>query len=140
MMADPTLFPYDIEVGMDGDKAVLTGKVATEADKERATEIARQVDPVDTVVNQLEVVKDLRAAIAKRHDQALVQAVKERFGRSETLKAAGFEVKCEKGVIQLSGTLRFQVFALEAAQAARQVPGVLAVDTSNVQLTGEGKE
>lgn len=137
MMAESTLFPYDIEVGMDGDKAVLSGKVATEEQKQLATTIAKRVDPVNTVVNHIEIAKELALSVAKRHDQALVQAVKDRFARSETLKAAGFDVKCDQGVIYLSGTVRFQVFALEAAQAARQVPGVRAVDTSNVQLTGE---
>jgi len=137
MMGDLVLFPYDIEVAMDGGKAVLSGKVATDVDKRRAEEIARHLDPVDTVVNKLEVVKDLGPALARRHDQVLVQLVKDRFDRSETLKTARFDVKCDQGVIYLHGTVRFQVFALEAAQAARQVPGVLAVDTSNVQLPGE---
>lgn len=140
MMADPALFPYDIEVEMDGGKAVLSGEVATEADKRRAEEIAQHLHPVNTVVNKLEVVKDLGPALTRRHDQVLVRLVKDRFDRSETLTAAGFDVKCEQGVIYLRGTVRFQVFALEAAQAARQVPGVLAVDTSNVELPGEAIE
>jgi hyperosmotically inducible protein len=140
MMGDARLFPYDIEVEMDGGKAVLSGRVATEEDKRRAEEIAQHLDPVNQVVNKLEVVKDLGTSIAKRHDHTLLQLVKERFARTETLKAAGFDVKCEQGIIYLSGTVRFQVLALEAAQAARQVPGVRAVDASNVQLIGEKKE
>ncbi len=140
LVADPALFPYEIEVTMDGDKAVLSGKVATEDEKIRAAEVAQHVETVGGVVNKLEVVKDLGGMLVKRHDQAILQYVKDRFARSETLKAAGFEVKCEQGVIYLSGTVRFQVFALEAAQAARQVPGVRAVDTTHVQLSGEGKE
>lgn len=140
MMADAALFPYDIEVALDGEKAVLSGKVATEEEKHRAAELVQGLELVKGVVNKLELSKDLIAAHERRHDQAIVQYVKERFARSETLKAAGFEVKCEQGVVSLSGKTRFQVFALEAAQAARQVPGVRAVDTSNIQLSGEGKE
>jgi hyperosmotically inducible protein len=140
LMGDPRLFPYDIEVEIDGGKAVLSGRVATEEDRHRAEELAQHLDLVSQVINRLEVVKDLGPAIAKRHDQTLVQLVKNRFSRSETIKAAGFDVTCERGVIHLSGTVRFQVFALEAAQAARQVPGVIAVDTSNVKLIGEENE
>ena len=140
LMGDPRLFPYDIEVEIDGGKAILSGRVATEEDRHRAEELAQHLDLVSQVINKLEVVKDLGPAIAKRHDQTLVQLVKDRFLRSETIKAAGFDVTCEKGVIHLSGTVRFQVFALEAAQAARQVPGVIAVDTSHVKLIGEENE
>ena len=140
LIGDPRLFPYDIEVEIDGDKAILSGRVATDEDRRRAEELVQHLGLVDQVINKLEVVKDLGPAIAKRHDQTLVQLVKDRFSRSETLKAAEFDVTCEKGVIHLSGTVRFQVFALEAAQAARQVPGVIAVDTSHVKLIGEGNE
>lgn len=140
LLADPLLLPYDIEVEMDGEKAVLSGKVAGEEEKKRAGEIAQGIEPIKGVVNKLDVAKDLAAAIIKRHDQSIVQAVKDRFARSETLKSAGFDVKSEQGLVSLSGKTRFQVFALEAVQAARQVPGVRAVDTSNIQLSGESKE
>lgn len=140
LMSDPLLLPYDIEVEMDGDKAVLTGKVATEDDKRSAAEIAQTVDTVKGVVNKLEVAKELGPQLVKRQDHAICQYVKERFARSETLKSSGFDLKCEEGVIFLSGKTRFQVIALEAAQAARQVPGVRAVDTTNIQLSGESKE
>ncbi len=140
LLADPLLLPYDIEVEMDGEKAVLTGKVATEDDKRSAAEIAQSVDTVKGVVNKLEVAKELGPQLVKRQDHAICQYVKERFARSETLKSSGFDLKCEEGVIFLSGKTRFQVIALEAAQAARQVPGVRAVDTTNIQLSGESKE
>lgn len=140
LLADPLLLPYDIEVEMDGEKAVLSGKVASEEEKKRAGEIAQGIEPIKGVVNKLDVAKDLAAAIIKRHDQSIVQAVKDRFARSETLKSVGFDVKSEQGLVSLSGKTRFQVFALEAVQAARQVPGVRAVDTSNIQLSGESKE
>jgi osmotically-inducible protein OsmY len=46
-------------------------------------------------------------------------------------------VKAENGVVLLSGKTRFQVIALEAAEAARQVPGVRAVDTTGIQIVGK---
>jgi hyperosmotically inducible protein len=64
--------------------------------------------------------------------------VKERFAKSATLKAAAFEVKTEGGVVTLGGSVRFQVFILEAAEAARQVPGVKAVKTDKVRIESEG--
>jgi hyperosmotically inducible protein len=52
--------------------------------------------------------------------------------------AANFDVKTEQGVVSLSGTVRFQVIVLEAAEAARQVPGVKAVRTDKVRIESEG--
>jgi hyperosmotically inducible protein len=137
LMADPLLFPFEIEVEMDAHKAVLTGAVSSEDEKTKATEIAGKVEGIESVVNKLSVTPALRAAITKRQDEALTQLVKERLSKSETLKAVGFDVKADNGVISLSGKTRFQVIALEAAEAARQVPGVRAVNTAAVQITGK---
>jgi hyperosmotically inducible periplasmic protein len=52
--------------------------------------------------------------------------------------AANFDVKTEQGVVSLSGTVRFQVIALEAVEAAKQVPGVKAVKTEKVKIESEG--
>jgi hyperosmotically inducible protein len=134
LMADPQLFPFEIEVEMDKGKAVLSGAVPTEEEKGRAAEIAGKVEGVEAVVNKLNVVPTLRATLAKKQDEAIAHFVRDRLVRSETLKAVGFEVTSESGVVHLSGKTRFQVIALEAAEAARQVPGVRAVDTTGVQI------
>ncbi|WNM60118.1 hypothetical protein PP769_09740 [Candidatus Nitrospira allomarina] len=39
-----------------------------------------------------------------------------------------------RGVVSLSGRTRFQVIVLEGAQTAREIPGVIAVNTQNVRL------
>jgi len=134
LMADPQLFPLEVEVEMDKGKAILSGSVPTEEDKARVTEVAGKVEGVEAVVNKLNVVSTLRATWAKKQDEAIAHFVRDRLVRSETLKAVGFEVTSESGVVHLSGKTRFQVIALEAAEAARQVPGVRAVDTTGVQI------
>src|SRR5687768_4285699 len=60
LMADPQLFPLEIEVEMDKGKAVLTGAVPTEEDKARVAEIAAKVDGVEGVVNKVNVTPALR--------------------------------------------------------------------------------
>ncbi len=136
-MADPRLFPYDIEVEITGDKAVLSGKVASTRDKLAAVSAARKLRGIATVVDRLEVVKDLNRTMARQRDEIVTRYVKERFAKSKTLQAADFEVKTEDGVVTLSGKTRFQVILLEAAEAAREVPGVRAVRTGDVHLEGE---
>lgn len=89
------------------------------------------------LVNKLDVDKSLLQALGKKQDEIISTLVKDRFAKSATLKAANFEVKTEEGVVSLSGGVRFQVLALEAAEAARLVPGVKAVKTDRVRLGGE---
>ena len=137
LLADARLFRYEIEVGEDGQNLALGGRVSSEEDKAAATEIARAVSEGKTVVNKLEVDKGLMQALGKKQDEIISTLVKDRFAKSATLKAANFEVKTEEGVVSLSGAVRFQVLALEAAEAARLVPGVRAVKTDRVRLGGE---
>lgn len=136
LMADPRLFPYEIEVEIDGARAVLSGKVASAEDQLAATEVVQTVPPIKEVVNKLVATPDVKAALSKHTDELIAQYVKDRFARSETLKTSGFEVTCQNGVVSLKGETRFQVIALEAAQAARQVPGVKAVNTDGIRLAG----
>lgn len=134
LMADPRLFPYEIEVDLKDQEAVLSGAVSNEEEKAAAAEIAQRVEGVTSVVNRLRIAKDLTRALGHRRDELISQHVKERFKKSRTLESAGFDIKTEDGVVSLSGRTRFQVIVLEAAEAARQVPGVRAVRTDLVKL------
>jgi hyperosmotically inducible protein len=134
LMADPSLFPFEIEVEVDNRKAVLSGTVPTEEDKARAADVARAVEGIESVTNKLTVSPPVRSTLTKKQDETIAQFVRERLHRSETLKAVAFEVKSENGIVHLSGKTRFQVIALEAAEAAKQVPGVRAVNTAGVQI------
>ena len=137
LLADARLFHYEIEVGEDGQNIALGGRVASEEERAAASEIARSVSDGKTVVNKLEVDKGLLQALGKKQDEIISTLVKDRFAKSATLKAANFEVKTEEGVVSLSGAVRYQVLALEAAEAARLVPGVKAVKTDRIRLGGE---
>ncbi|WHZ15682.1 MAG: hypothetical protein OJF52_002528 [Nitrospira sp.] len=134
LMADPRLFPYEIEVDVKEKDLVLLGKVSQESDKKAATDIVRCLEGVHAVENRLKVEPDATRGLVAERDKVLTQLVKERFEKSKTLQSVKFDVRTEDGVVTLSGTTRFQVIVLEAAQAARQVPGVRAVNTESVRL------
>jgi hypothetical protein len=136
LMADPRLFPYEINIDMSGDVATLSGKVGSEAEKASATEIAQVGEGVKSVTNNLEIAKDLPQALTRKKDEVITQYVKDRFGKSKTLESSHFEVKTEDGIVLLSGKTKFLVIALEAAEAARQVPGVKAVKSDGIHLEG----
>jgi hyperosmotically inducible periplasmic protein len=138
LMEDPRLFPYEIEVEAGSDEVTLSGKVSTESEKVAAAQIASTVPNVKTVSNKLEVVKELPDLITHKQDDIITRHVKDRFAKSATVTAANFDVKTEQGIVSLSGTVRFQVIVFEAAEAARQVPGVKAVRTDKVKIDSEG--
>jgi hyperosmotically inducible protein len=138
LLEDPRLFPYEIEVDGGSEEVTLLGKVSTETEKAAAATIASTVPTVKSVSNKLEVLKDLPELIAHKQDDIITRHVKDRFAQSATVTAANFDVKTEQGVVSLSGTVRFQVIVLEAAEAARQVPGVKAVRTDKVRIESEG--
>ncbi len=138
LLADSRLFHYEIEAGEDQQTITLTGRVSSEEEKAAASDIARTVPGVKAVINKLDVSKELAQAVTKKLDELITQLIKEQFGKSATLKAANFDVKTEEGIVSLSGAVRFQVIALEAAEAARHVPGVRAVKTEKVRLEGDG--
>lgn len=134
LMADPHLFPYDIEVDAKDKDLVLLGKVGQEADKRVATDIIRCLEGVHAVENRLKVEADAAHGLFAERDKIITQLVKERFEKSKTLQSVKFDVKTEDGIVTLNGATRFQIIVLEAAQAARQVPGVRAVNTDAVRL------
>ena len=136
LMADPRLFPYDINVDMNGEVATLSGKVGSEAEKTSATEIAQASEGVKSVTNNLEIAKDLPQVLTRKKDEVITQYVKDRFGKSKTLESAHFDVKTEDGIVHVSGKTKFLVIALEAAEAARQVPGVKAVRSEGIRVEG----
>jgi osmotically-inducible protein OsmY len=137
LMGDLRLFHYEIEVEEDKQVVTLSGRVSNEDEKAAAMEVAQAVGGVKTVTNKLIIEKDLAKTLLKKQDDILTLLIKERFAKSATLKSANFDVKTEEGIVQLNGTVRFQVIALEAAEAARQVPGVRAVNTDKIRLEGE---
>ena len=134
LLGDPRTAACAIEVDTKGQEVVLSGKVSNEAEKIASADVARQVEGVTSVVNKLEVITDLHQVMMQKRDQVITELVRERFKKSATLEAAKFDVKTEHGVVELSGKTRFQVIVLEAAEAARQVPGVKAVKTQAVRL------
>lgn len=134
LMADSRLFLYDIEVDTKDTNLILLGKVDSDSERRTAADIVRCLDGVHAVENRLKVDPDASRGLVVERDKVITQLIKERFEKSETLQAVKFEVKTEGGVVTLTGSTRFQVIILEAAQAARQVPGVKAVNTSSVRL------
>ena len=136
-MADTRLFPYHIECHIQEKTIELKGVVSQEEEKALASLITANLITEKAIINNIEIQPALSAKIQDTSDSRVTDLVKQRFANSQTLRETNFEVVTLRGVVSLRGHTRFQVIVLEAAQAAREVPGVIAVHTQNVRLGEE---
>lgn len=106
-------------------KVLLTGEVASEADRQRVLRIVQGVDNVAGVVDELAVMGS--PSLTARSSDALVTArVKAAFVDAKDLSANAIKVVTERGTVYLMGLVTARE-AQRAAEVARAVPGVQRV-------------
>jgi hyperosmotically inducible protein len=103
----------------------LRGKVATDAEKKAAEEIARGVEGVQAVRNELQVVPGSAKKVVEAKDDEITKQVKDRFKADPKLKS--LDVRTDNGVVTLQGKLPSIMDSARASQKAREVPGVRSV-------------
>ncbi len=103
-------------------KVLITGEVATEADKQQAFQIVSQVQGVRSVVNELAVMPV--TSLSQRSSDALITAkVKASMVDASDVFGTLFKVVTERNTVYLMGRVT-QVEANRATEIARGVSGV----------------
>lgn len=106
-------------------KVLITGEVATEADKQQAFQIVSQVQGVRSVVNELAVMPV--TSMSQRSSDALITAkVKASMVDASDVFGTLFKVVTERNTVYLMGRVT-QVEANRATEIARSVSGVQRV-------------
>ncbi|MFN3610796.1 BON domain-containing protein [Tepidimonas sp.] len=106
-------------------KVLLTGEVASEADRQTVLRIVQGVENVTGVVDELAVMGS--PSLTARSSDALVTArVKAAFVDAKDLSANAIKVTTERGTVYLMGLVTARE-AQRAADIARAVPGVQRV-------------
>ena len=120
-----------VNVSQDRDKGVvtLTGDVQTEADKQKAEEIAKSMAPSAVVANEIGVRPSGFESEAKKVDSNLDAAIEKNLealliGRK---LAEGIKYSAENGVVTLSGDVNSMERRNELEQLAASVPNVKQV-------------
>jgi hyperosmotically inducible periplasmic protein len=115
-----------LDINVDSRKGVVTlfGIVSSPEAKAAAEEDALGVKGVERVQNELEVVASAKQEAVEVRDEELERAVKKAF---EPHELPDVTVEVKNGIVRLSGTVPTGSRRLEAAVAARAVPGVRAV-------------
>ena len=107
----------------------LSGFVATDAEKAAAGRVARSIEGVQEVRNDIEVRRSVASNTAgdEIDDAALTASVKAALIGNETTKARDINVETQMGVVQLSGFVDNNEQKAAATRVASSVSGVKEV-------------
>jgi hyperosmotically inducible protein len=115
------------QVSVDTTKGVvhLRGKVDSAEAKSAAGEIAKGIDGVKSVKNDLQVVAPTARKAVDANDKDIAKAVESRMSKDANLKKV--DVRTDGGVVTLTGEVPSIMVAAKASEQARMVPGVKSV-------------
>jgi hyperosmotically inducible protein len=127
LYADERVSGSAINVDANGGVVTLRGKVGSAAEKKTAEEVAKGIEGVTQVKNNLEVVPSAEKKAVNRQDDEITKAVKERLAKDAQLKGSSVGVRSDNGVVTLTGDAKDLDARARASQLARGVDGVKAV-------------
>ena len=103
----------------------LRGKVDSDVAKAAAEEVAKGIEGVQSVKNELQVVAPAEKKMVEAKDEDLTKQVKTRLHSDARLKKV--DVRVDNGVVTLQGKVANINDSARASQLARGVPGVRSV-------------
>ncbi len=107
---------------MKGGVVHLRGKVDSPEAKAAAAEIAKGIEGVQSVKNDLQVVAPSNRKMVDAKDEDTTKAVENRFSRDAQLKKV--DVRIDAGVVTLTGEVPSITAAAKASEVARNEAGV----------------
>ncbi len=131
-----------VSVSQDRDKGVVTlgGNVAVDQDKERAAQIAQPLAAGEVVANQIAVLPEGGASIAKSVDSDLDKGIEANLDAALTAaQIKGVDHSTKNGVVTLTGSVNTPALRAQAERTASGVPNVQQVvnklDVKNQRAT-----
>jgi hyperosmotically inducible periplasmic protein len=115
------------QVSVDTEKGVvhLRGKIDSAEAKSAASDIAKGVEGVKSVKNDLQVVPAAARQAVDANDKDIAKAVETRLSKDSQLKKV--DVRTDAGVVTLTGQVATIAASAKASEIARGVPGVKSV-------------
>jgi osmotically-inducible protein OsmY len=114
-----------VNVTVFNRRVLLTGEVPDDASKQKAEQIVRQLNNVNSIVNELTVAPAADLS-SRTNDSYLETRVKTALIAEKDISANNFKVVCENGSVYLMGLVTRDEGAT-GASVASQVPGVVQV-------------
>jgi len=114
------------QVSVETRKGVVTlrGKVDSADAKAAAFDIAKGIEHVKSVRNELQVVAPSQRDQVDADDKKIGKSVEQRFKQDPQLKSAKIDAKVDAGVVILTGEVKSIDASARASEVARSVPGV----------------
>ena len=126
LFADERVKGREVSVDtMKGGVVHLRGKVDSTEAKAAAEEIAKGIEGVQSVKNDLQVVAPANRKMVEAKDEDIDKAVEKRLSRDTQLKKV--DVRVDAGVATLTGEVPSIMTSAKASEVARSVAGVKSV-------------
>jgi len=125
LFADDRVKGRDVRVETVKGDVFLRGKVDSEEAKAAAAEIAKTVEGVKNVENDLQVVPPTARKAVQANDKQITKAVETNFSKDPQLKK--IDVRTDAGVVVLSGEVASISASAKASEMAHRVDGVKSV-------------
>lgn len=124
---DPVTDAIDIDIEVDKDNVQLNGFVDSDAERDRAEEIAMNMKGVASVENNLEIQSHDRTASEYGSDKLLVSKVKAALAEDPVAHTLKIDVEVDHGIVSLGGHVDTESERSAALLAASNVEGVVKV-------------
>ena len=125
LFADERVKGTQVSVDTTNGVVHLRGKVDSAEAKSAAGEIAKGIDGVKSVKNDLQVVAPTARKAVDANDKDIAKAVESRMSKDANLKK--LDVRTDGGVVTLTGEVSSIMVAAKASEQARMVSGVKSV-------------
>ena len=125
LFADDRVKGRDVRVETVKGDVFLRGKVDSEEAKTAAADIAKTVEGVKNVKNDLQVVAPAARKAVQANDKQITKAVETSFGKDAQLKK--IDVRTDAGVVVLSGEVPNISVSAKASEMAHRIDGVKSV-------------
>jgi hyperosmotically inducible protein len=124
LFSDDRVKGRQVHVESKGGVVYLRGKVDSSEAKAAATEVAKGIEGVKDVKNELQIVAPAARAAVDADDKQIYKNVEHRFKQDPMLKNAKIDAKVEAGVVILTGEVKNIDTSARASEIARNVSGV----------------
>ena len=125
LFADNRVSGTKVSVETQKGAVYLRGKVDSDTAKSAAEEVAKGIEGVQSVKNELQVVPPSAQKAVEAKDDDITKQVKARLARDARLKS--LDVRTDNGVVILQGKVPTIMDSARASEMAREVGGVRAV-------------
>lgn len=127
LIKDDTVKANEIQVETTGGVVQLSGMVGSEDARQRAEQLAKSIEGVKSVKNDLAVQASRQTAGLSIDDAVITTKVKAALLADTDVKGLAINVETSGGIVQLIGTARSDSEREKAEQLAKAVDGVTSV-------------